>query len=127
MAMGWGSTARKALLAKAGMTTASVEFADFAVDDIVRGVVFPVYPEIAERYGHRGSYLFKRSNYRLARNVGQFDDLRGYVEGSFAVYAQHERAQLMAPRMVEWEANPEVGKLFDFHAADALSRKYARR
>ena len=116
----------KALLTRAGVKTGPVEFADFAVDDIVRGVVFPVYPEIAERYGHRGSYLFKRANYRLARNIGQFDDLRAYVEGSFAAYAKHERAQLMAPRMVEWEANPEVGRLFDFHAADALSRKYAR-
>ncbi len=116
----------RALLTKAGVPTAPVEFGDFAVDDIVRGVVFPVYPEIAERYGHRGAYLFKRANYRLARNVGQFDDLRGYVAASFDVYARHERAQLMAPRMVEWEANPEVGKLFDFHAADALARKYAR-
>lgn len=116
----------KALLAKAGLKTAPVEFADFAVDDIVRGVVFPVYPEIAERYGHRGSYLFKRSNYRLARNVGQFDDLHGFVESSFAVYAKHQRAQLMAPRMAQWEADPQVGKLFDFHAADALTRKYAR-
>ena len=116
----------KALLAKADIKTAPVEFSDFAVDDIVRGVVYPVYPEIAERYGHRGSYLFKRANYRLARNIGHFDDLRSYVEGSFAVYARHQRAQLMAPRMVEWEANAEVGKLFAFHAADALSRKYAR-
>ncbi|MBX3526550.1 MAG: hypothetical protein KF904_10135 [Rhodoblastus sp.] len=116
----------KALLAKAGMKTDPVEFGDFAVDDIVRGVVFPVYPEIAERYGHRGSYLFKRSNYRLARFVGEFDDLRGFVEGSFAVYAKHERAQLMTPRMVEWEGNPAVAKLFAFHAADAITKKYAR-
>ena len=116
----------KALLAKAGMKTDPVEFGDFAVDDIVRGVVFPVYPEIAERYGHRGSYLFKRSNYRLARFVGEFDDLRGFVESSFAVYAKHERAQLMTPRMVEWEGNPAVAKLFAFHAADAITKKYAR-
>ena len=116
----------RALLTKAGLPVAPVEFADFAVDDIVRGVVFPVYPEIAERYGHRGAYLFKRANYRLARNVGQFDDLRGYIQASFAVYARHQRDQLMAPRMVEWLANPDVGKLFAFHAADALTRKYAR-
>ena len=116
----------KALLKKAGVPFTPVEFDDFAVDDIVRGAVFPVYPEIAERYGHRGSYLFKRSNYRLAREVGQFDDLHSYVEGSFAVYARHQRAQLMAPRMTQWEADPDVGKLFDFHAADGLTRKYAR-
>ena len=57
---------------------------------------------------------------------GQFDDLHSYVEGSFAVYARHQRAQLMAPRMTQWEADPDVGKLFDFHAADGLTRKYAR-
>ncbi|MFV0279283.1 MAG: WcbI family polysaccharide biosynthesis putative acetyltransferase [Rhodoblastus sp.] len=115
----------KALLTRAGLNTAPVEFSDFAVDDIVRGVVFPVYPEIAERYGHRGSYLFKRSNYRLSRNIGQFDDLAAYIAGSFAVYAKHQRAQLMVPRMIDWDANPEVGRLFAFHAADALTRRYA--
>ncbi|MDE2364412.1 MAG: hypothetical protein KGM42_17180 [Hyphomicrobiales bacterium] len=117
----------RALLERADLPhSAAVEFSDFAVDDIVRGAVYPVYPEIAERYGHRGNYLFKRANYELSRSVGEFLTLRGYIESCFAVYARRQRKSLSegAHRVKIWLDDAEVGRLFDWHAADALSRKY---
>ena len=118
----------RALMKRAGLKTAdAIEFADFAVDDIVRGAVYPVYPEIAERYGHRGAYLFKRANYAISRSVGEFLGLRAYIEACFAVYAKHSRDQFGAYRVQAWLEDPEVARLFDYHAADGLSRKYARR
>ncbi len=117
----------RALLKRAGLPAAQVEFSDFAVDDIVRGAVYPVYPELAERYGHRGAYLFKRANYELSRSVGEFLGLRAYIEACFAVYAKCGRAQLLTSRIENWLADPEVVRLFDYHAADGLARRYAKR
>ena len=117
----------RALLKRAKLPhAASLSFDDFAVDDIVRGAVYPVYPEIAERYGHRGAYLFKRANYALGRSVGEFLDLRGFIEACFAVYRGCTREQLLAPRMRAWLDDAEVARLFDYHAADGLARKYAK-
>jgi hypothetical protein len=116
----------KALLSRARLPAAPVEFDDFAVDDIVRGAVYPVYPEVAERYGHRGSYVFKRANYALGRSVGEFLGLRDFIEACFAVYRTCQRPQLMAHRMQGWSADPEVGRLFDYWSADGLARKFAK-
>ena len=117
----------RALLKRAGLPhTANVAFDDFAVDDIVRGAVYPVYPEIAERYGHRGNYLFKRANYAISRNVGDFLGLRAYIEASFSRYAKLQREQLIADRIQNWLDTPEVVRLFDYHSADGLARRYAK-
>jgi hypothetical protein len=117
----------RALLKRSGLPhTANVAFEDFAVDDIVRGAVYPVYPEIAERYGHRGNYLFKRANYAITRSVGEFLGLRGYIEASFARYAKLQRAQLINDRVQYWLDLPEVARLFDYHSADGLARRYAK-
>lgn len=117
----------RALLKRAGLPhAAQIEFDDFAVDDIVRGAVYPVYPEIAERYGHRGNYLFKRANYELSRSVGEFLGLRAYLEACFERYARERRASLAggAQRVQAWLDDEQVGRLFDWHAADALARSY---
>jgi hypothetical protein len=116
----------RALLKREGLPAAPVEFSDFAVDDIVRGAVYPVYPEIAERYGHRGSYLFKRANYRISRSVGEFLGLRGYLEACFRLYGACDRKQLTTYRTDAWGDNPEVARLFDYHSADGLAKRYAR-
>ena len=120
----------RALLKRAGLPhSAQIEFDDFAVDDIVRGAVYPVYPEIAERYGHRGNYLFKRANYELSRSVGEFLGLRAYIESCFSMYAKESRASLSAGahRVQSWLNDEQVGRLFDWHAADAVSRRHGRR
>ncbi len=118
----------RALLKRAGLPHgAQVEFDDFAVDDVVRGAVYPVYPEIAERYGHRGAYLFKRANYDLSRSVGEFLGLRAYIEACFAIYARTPRASLEggAHRVGAWLADAEAARLIDWHAGEGLVRKYS--
>ncbi|MFB9949020.1 WcbI family polysaccharide biosynthesis putative acetyltransferase [Rhizobium puerariae] len=50
-------------------------------DNLLNGPCYPVYPEIAEVFGTRGSYLFKVPNeYRLI-------SLEKFIERSFEVYA----------------------------------------
>ncbi len=115
----------RVLLRKAGLPAADLPFDLYAVDDVVRGVVFPVYPEIAERYGQTGSYLFKRAHFELESGVGDFFDLPGFLKASFAAYGACKPAQLVTPRTQAWLDDAETRRLFDFHAADALARKYA--
>ncbi|SCB35912.1 WcbI family polysaccharide biosynthesis putative acetyltransferase [Rhizobium hainanense] len=51
-------------------------------DNLLNGPCYPVYPEIAEAFGARGSYLFKLPNdYRLIT-------LEQFIEFSFAVYSR---------------------------------------
>ena len=47
------------LLNKAGIPSEPADFDNYAVDDLVRDTVFPVYPAIAQHYGIAGSYVFK--------------------------------------------------------------------
>jgi hypothetical protein len=62
--------ARK-LLRGVGLTSEPIDFDTYAVDDIVRGYVFPVYPEIAEFYGVSGSYIFKPSPVQAEQEPGK--------------------------------------------------------
>jgi hypothetical protein len=93
------------LLQGVGRPSGPIDFDTYAVDDIVRGYVFPVYPEIAELYGISGSYIFKTSHFRLSRSVGRFWDLRGYVEDCYRIYAQHRPDQLVNERVQGWLAD----------------------
>lgn len=115
----------RALLRKAGLPATETPFDLYAVDDVVRGVVFPVYPEIAERYGQTGAYLFKKTNLHL-EEVGEFLDLPAFLSESFEAWRRCKPAQLVTPRTQAWLDDPETRRLFDYYAADNLARKYAR-
>ncbi len=117
--------ARK-LLKKAGVATYDGPLDFYAVDDVVLGAVYPVYPEVAERYGQEGAYLFKKTNLHLDMTVGEFLDLPGFLAGEFAAFARHTPAQLVTPRTQGWLADSETGRLFDVLAAENLARRYAR-
>ncbi|WP_196486720.1 WcbI family polysaccharide biosynthesis putative acetyltransferase [Burkholderia thailandensis] len=57
-------------------------------DTLVQAPVYPIYPELAERFGAgRGSYLFKGMNYQLLT-------LDAFIEGSFDAYAAFDKNQL---------------------------------
>lgn len=112
----------RALLAREKLPIHDVDFDDFDVDDIVRGSVFPVYPPIAEYYGHRGSYVFKLANYRLSRSVGDFMTLRQFVESSFRVYAKHARPQLAHHRVEDWLADAGLGRDLAVLSAENLAK-----
>ena len=102
-----------ALARKAALPIRAAPFHLYGVDETVRDAVFPVYPEIAARYGQHGAYLFKARNHKLHRTLGAFYDLPAFLRASFAVYRALDRAQLVAPRTQGWLDSQETRRLFD--------------
>jgi hypothetical protein len=96
------------LMRKAGVPTRPVNFDDYAVDDLVRGVVYPVYPEIGEFYGIPGSYVFKGANFSLGLGLGEFWDLRQFVSECYRVYAKYQPNQLTNERVQGWLDDPQT-------------------
>jgi hypothetical protein len=110
------------LLRRVGRPSGPIEFDTYAVDDIVRGYIFPVYPEIAESYGASGSYIFKASHYRLSKDLGQFWDLPGYIEHCYGVYGRHRPEQLADYRVQYWLKDETTTELLrDFGGAKQAS------
>jgi hypothetical protein len=105
------------LLRHVGRPSAPIDFDTYAVDDIVRGYVFPVYPEIAEFYGVPGSYIFKASHYRLSKGFGRFWDLPSYLRDCYHIYAQHPPEQLVNARVQGWLDDAETSALIRAFAA----------
>jgi hypothetical protein len=102
--------ARK-LLRSVGRPHAPIDFDTYAVDDIVRGYVFPVYPEIAEFYGVSGSYIFKTCHYRLSQGLGKFWNLPLYISDCYRIYAEHRPEQLVNGRVQGWLDDAGTSKL----------------
>jgi hypothetical protein len=96
------------LMQKTGVPTRSVDFENYTVDDLVRGVVYPVYPPIADYYGINGSYIFKGAHFSLTLDVGHFWDLRQYVTECYRTYAKYEPSQLSNERVQAWLDDAEV-------------------
>lgn len=120
------------LMGKAGIATQPVNFDDYAVDDLVRGAVYPVYPEIAEFYGIQGSYVFKGANFSFELGLGDFWDLRQFVTECYRVYAKYEANQLTNERVEGWLADREIsaylrGVANSHTAAPAANRTPALR
>jgi hypothetical protein len=89
----------KALLERLGENTLPVEALDYLQDTFAVSATWPVYPEIAERLGIRGSYLFKPAS------VGPVDvrglrllDLEQFVNASFEAFRQVGRKDLGSDR-----------------------------
>ena len=99
------------LLGRVGRPNRPIDFDTYSVDDIVRGYVFPVYPEIADFYGIPGSYIFKTSHYNLSKTLGRFWDLRGYVQDCYRLYAQHKPEQLANDRVQAWLDDSDTSNL----------------
>ncbi|TXJ16512.1 MAG: hypothetical protein E6Q28_09305 [Afipia sp.] len=69
-----------AFLRRLGVDTTDGEL--MPADNLLNGPCYPVYPEIAETFGVRGSYFFKLPNeYRLI-------SLEQFIEFSFAIYSR---------------------------------------
>ena len=112
----------EALLRREKLPVQDIDFDDFSVDDIVRGSVFPVYPPIAEYYGHKGSYTFKLANYRLSRSVGDFMTLPMFVESSFRIYSKYTRGQLQHHRTEAWLEDAALGRALSVMGAEHLAQ-----
>jgi hypothetical protein len=115
------------LLARAGIRGEALDFDNYALDDLARDVVFPVYPAIAEHYGIPGAYVFKAAQYSPGgQNIGGFWDLSGFVQESYRVYARHKAEDLINERVQGWLNDPDIPaflKEFSSHASSAARVK----
>jgi Polysaccharide biosynthesis enzyme WcbI len=97
------------LLDLAGVSWNPVDFDNYALDDLARDVIFPIYPAIAEHFGIPGSYVFKAAEYFPAGiRIGAFLNLPEFVRASYRVYARHSSADLTNNRVQEWLENAEI-------------------
>lgn len=111
------------LMQKAGVPMQPINFDHYAVDDLVRGAVYPVYPAIGEFYGIQGSYVFKDAQFSFGKSVGKFLDLRQFVSESYQAYAKYRPNQLVNERVQGWLEDAEVsGFLRDVAHANTQTR-----
>jgi hypothetical protein len=97
------------LLGRVGIGGEAVDFDNYALDDLARDVVFPVYPAIAEHYGISGAYVFKAAQYSPGGlNIGGFWDLPGFVRESYRVYVRHKADDLTNERVQGWLNDREI-------------------
>jgi hypothetical protein len=96
------------LMQRAGAPTTPVNFDEYAVDDLVRGAVYPVYPEIAAHYGIQGSYVFKGAQFSFATGLGDFWKLREFVTDCYRGYAKYPPNQLANERVQSWFDDAEI-------------------
>lgn len=99
------------LMRKAGIPMQMVNYDDYAVDDLVRGAVYPVYPEIAESYGIQGSYVFKGANFAFELGLGQFWNLREFVADCYRTYAKYQADELTNERVQGWLDDARIAGL----------------
>ncbi len=89
---------------------------EFVADTLSYSAIWPVYPELADKLGLKGSYLFKRPNNSINPYSGvQMIDLETLVEESFALYARFASEDLSCDRI----------DLPEFAALDKLLRSNA--
>ena len=96
-------------LARAGIPARSARCEDVLPDPLSNSV-WPVYPEIAARYGVPGSTTFKppRGGFDFLADTVRCLDLRAMVEGSLAQYAQTPRIAEHCDRVRGWLGKREV-------------------
>jgi hypothetical protein len=106
------------LLDNAGIATEPADVGNYAIDDLARDVVFPVYPAIADHFGISGSYVFKAAQHMPGGlNIGSFYDLPGFLRESYRVYARHDADDLTNERVQGWLENPEICRFLQEFAA----------
>jgi hypothetical protein len=111
------------LLDQAGIPWKPLDFDHYAVNDLARDTIFPVYPEVAERFGIAGSYIFKApSASRGGLNIGTFWDLQAFVRESYRVYARHDGEALTNERVQAWLQNVEICSFLNDFGLERRSR-----
>ncbi len=96
------ATVARRLLEATKIPIENENFDDYAIDDLARSEIFPVYPEIAARLGVNGGYLFKRGNFHISNGVGEFLTLPQFLAASYAVYKSARPEQIAHPRIDAW-------------------------
>lgn len=99
------------LATEAGLGPAPLTVEAYLSDDLLGEVIWPVYPAVAEAYGVKGSYVFKRR--AAPKSAPSVLDLAGLVRESLALYRTTPRARLTCYRTEHWSRSPEACALFD--------------
>nr|WP_183503527.1 WcbI family polysaccharide biosynthesis putative acetyltransferase [Methylobacterium brachythecii] len=99
------------LATEAGLDPAPLPVEAYLADDLLGEVIWPVYPAVAEAYGLKGSYVFKRR--AMPKAPPSVLDLAGLVRESLALYRTMPRARLTCQRTEHWSRSPETCALFD--------------
>jgi hypothetical protein len=110
------------LFARNGLAVRNQNLDDYAIDDLARAEIFPVYPEIAENFGVRGNYLFKQGNFHISNGVGNFLTLPEYIDACYAVYKRARPAQIAHPRIDGWLSDEALTRRLVVLAQENLSQ-----
>jgi hypothetical protein len=100
----------KRVFEKAGLAIRHDNFSDYAIDDLARAEIFPVYPEIGELFGLRGGYLFKQGNFHISDGVGEFMTLPQFLSACYAVYKRARPEEIAHPRIDGWLADEGLSR-----------------
>ena len=101
----------KKLFEKVGLKPRTVNFNYYAIHDLARSEIFPIYPSIAKRYGAQGGYMFKLQNHHISTTVGDFLTLPQYIASCYKIYSGHDPSQLSNPRVDAWLADEATSGL----------------
>lgn len=113
----------KIAMGKAGLRAQPLDTDDYAVDDLSRDYILPVYPPLAEHYGLAGSTVLKLAHYRFSRGVGEMLTLTEYIARSSAHYAERKREQLVHERVDQWLGDTEISRTLGLLSAEELKRR----
>lgn len=102
-------------LSTCGLITDSRLCEEYVPDDSNRGSVWPVYPEIATRFGLDGSYIFKDAC--IDDSCNPYFSLRDFVEASFACYRSRTLGEMFCSRVEVWKAD---SALVDFVVGELI-------
>ena len=102
-------------LASCGVTSNPRLCDDYVPDHVKMGPVWPVYPEVAVRFGLDGSYRYKGVS--AAGRPGPYFDLKEFIQASFAIYRNYQLTEIVSPRIETWKAD---SGLVDFIIGDSV-------
>ena len=95
-----------AALSSCGVSADARLCEDYVPDDMKLGPIWPIYPEIAVKFGLDGSYCYK--GVPSSNGIAPYFNLREFVEASFAVYREHSLSDMLCPRVEAWKADTDL-------------------
>ena len=117
----------KAAMGAARLPMRAIAYDDYAVDDLVRSTVLPVYPPLAEIYGFQGGELFKKEHYKLSKGTGEFMSLETFLAESFAAFSRYDPARMRHERVDQWLADDETVRALAVYSAEEMKRRALAR
>ncbi len=105
----------KKVFAKAGLRVRELDFEYYAIHDLARSEIFPIYPPVAELFGVPGSYVFKAQNHHISAGVGRFLNLPRYLSECYKIYQKNKPSRMRHARIDNW--------LSDDRLSDMLTRR----